>query len=468
MSKNRERLRVKSSYNMTAAILFVLVLVVFIALLSERHYFRWDLTSTDEHTLSDKTIQVLKNVQEPVNIKAFVRVGFQEAEDAKKLLSAYHYHAANITYELIDPERNPAIARLYKVKNINTFVLEGYSRSQTIKIADEEYVTNALIRLIKSETQKVYWLTGHGERVFRGPDPDAMTTLQEKFRNENFQFFEINLMQADIPQDASLLIVAAPIKPLFPEEVASIRKYLNQGGKVIIFLEPFNDGGLKDLLKTYGILITDDIIVDKLSRVMSGDYLLPMVANYGIHGITKGFRLTSLFYVARSVEPSDEQGRGISLTALAYTSPSAWSETDRQSLDPERVNFDERDRQGPISLATIVELEPSIKKERSKKDKESSKKNSITGNGKLVVFGDCDFASNKFFDLAGNGDFIINTVNYLVGREGFITIKKKHKPIEPLILSQAQGKVVFWIPVVVIPLIILIFGIVVWNRRKSR
>ena len=156
------------------------------------------------------------------------------------------------------------------------------------------------------------------------------------------------------------------------------------------------------------------------------------------------------------------------MTALAYTSPSAWSETDRKSLDPERVNFDERDRQGPISLATIVELEPSIKKESPKKDKESSKKNSITGNGKLVVFGDCDFASNKFFELAGNGDFIINTVNYLVGREGFITIKKKHKPIEPLILSQTQGKIVFWIPVVVIPLIILIFGIVVWNRRKSR
>ncbi|MBW2344582.1 MAG: Gldg family protein [Deltaproteobacteria bacterium] len=93
MSKDetKSKMRLRNSSNMTAAIILVIVLVVVITLLSERHYFRWDLTSTGEHTLSDKTLQVLKNIQEPVTIRAFVRVGFQEAEDARKLLSAYQY-----------------------------------------------------------------------------------------------------------------------------------------------------------------------------------------------------------------------------------------------------------------------------------------------------------------------------------------------------------------------------------------
>ena len=300
---------------MTAAIILVIVLVVVITLLSQRHYFRWDLTSTGEHTLSDKTLQVLKNVQEPVTIKAFVRVGFQEAEDTDRLLSAFHYNAPNIDYELIDPERNPSVTRRYNVKSINTIVLEGYARSQTVKLADEEHITNALITLIESEPRKVYWLTGHGERVFKGQEPGALTMLQEGLSNENYEFLEINLMQKDIPKNASLVVVAAPVKPLFTEEVTSLDKYLRRGGRIIVFLEPYNDGGLKDFLKTYGIRITGDIIVDKLSRVMGGDYLLPMVVKYGIHDITRDFRLACLFEMARSVESADRQKSGITVSA---------------------------------------------------------------------------------------------------------------------------------------------------------
>ena len=468
MPKNRERLRLVSSSHMTAVILLILALLVIITLLSERHYLRWDLTWTGQHSLSDKTIQLLKSVQQPIEIKAFVRVGFKEAEDAKKLLSSYSYHTHHITFELIDPERNPAVARRYNVKNINTFILEGYGRPQTIRIADEEAITNALLRLIRGETHKVYWVTGHGERVFKGSEAQTLSRLQQELSNENYEFSEINLMLEDIPQDASLVIVSAPDKPLFPEEVTSLKKFLERGGCIIIFLEPFNDAGMADFLQCYCIQITNDIVVDTLSRVMGGDYLLPMVANYGTHDITKDFRLTSLFYTARTVTPGEELRRGLTASALAYTSPDSWSETDIQSLDAGAVPDSNGDRKGPLCLATIVELEPPIKKVAEEKRKESSQENKITGKGKLAVFGDVDFASNRFFDIAGNGEFMLNTINCLVGREELITIRKKHKPIEPLMLTQTQGRMVFWLPVVVMPLVVLVLGIVVWYRRRSR
>ncbi|HUU81114.1 MAG TPA: hypothetical protein VMW90_06675, partial [Acidobacteriota bacterium] len=62
MGKYKKKLGLISSSHMTAAILLVLVLIVIITLLSERHYFRWDLTSLSEHTLSEKTLQVLKSI----------------------------------------------------------------------------------------------------------------------------------------------------------------------------------------------------------------------------------------------------------------------------------------------------------------------------------------------------------------------------------------------------------------------
>ena len=469
MGKGGGKLKLISSSNMAVAVILVLVLVVVGTLVAERRSVRWDLTSTNEHTLSEKTIQVLKTVKKPVSIKVFVRLAFQEAVDAEKLLSAYHYRASNITYELIDPEKSPAVARRYSIKTPNTFVLEGYDTSQTVKIADEEHITNGLIRLVKSKTQKVYWLKGHGERPFGGKEPGALATLKEKMSKENHEFVELNLMQGDIPKDASLVVVAAPVKPLFSEEVESLKKYLNRGGRLVVFLEPYNDGGLKDFLKGYGIEIADDIIVDKLSRVMGGDFLLPMVADYGAHALTRDFQLTSLFYVARTVEPGDKKPDNMTVTSLAKTSPNSWAETDRKSLDAGAVQFDESDRQGPLSLASIVELHPPPVNEKSEKgDGKKGEDNAITGKGKMVVFGDVDFASNRLFVQAGNGDFIVNAINFLVGREDLITIKKKRKPIEPLMLSRTQGKVVFWIPVVVMPLTILLIGFMVWHRRRSR
>ena len=467
MIKSKEKIKLKSGSNMTASILLVLVLAVFVTLLSERHYFRWDLTSTKEHTLTERTLQVLRNVDKPVTIKAFVRRGFPESTEAEKLLSSYHYASDRISYELIDPERNPSIARGYGIKTINTFIIEGYDQSQTIKIADEEHITNGLIRLVNKKNIKIYWTSGHGERSFSGTDPESLGKLQERLSKEKNEFIQINLMTEEIPPDADLLIIAAPEKQLFEEEKKSIEEFLKKGGRVLIFLEPFMDGGLGEMIESYGIQLADDIIVDKMSRVMGGDYLLPMIANYGHHTITEDFELTSLFSVARSIEKAKKDIPGISTTPLAFTSPQSWSETDKPSIDAGKVQLNEKDRKGPISLAVISETEHNPDVNAEPDNNEKREKTQPVKKGMLLVFGDVDFASNRFIDLVGNSDFVTNAINYLIGRGEYITIRKDRKPVEPLSLSRTQGQVLFWIPVIAMPLLVLLLGVIVWLRRKS-
>lgn len=461
------RFRLISSTNMTAAILLVLASIVLITLLSEKHYLRWDLTAAGEHTLSEKTLQVLKTVKEPVAVKAFVQEGQGTSDEVKRLLGAYCYHAPNIQFELIDPDRSPALANRYNIRSLNTLVLEGYQSSQTIKLPDEENITNALVRLSKKETNTAYWLSGHGERSFEGTEPESFSRLKEHFSKENFQFKDLNLMKGDVPQDAALLVVAGPEKPLFPEEVESIGRYLNKGGSLLLFLDPFKDGGLAGFLKERGVLIAQDIIVDKMSRVMGGDYLLPMAVSYGNHEITRDFRITSFFPLARSVEVDTEKREKLTLTGLAYTSPDSWAETDRQALEQGKVALEERDRRGPVCLAVAGEFKPSAPKEGEEKEKKEGSSEG-TGKGRLVVFGDSDFASNKYFNLSGNGDLITNTVNFLAGRKDLITIPKKQKPAHALTLTQGQGLALFFVPVVLIPLSVLVLGVVVWSRRRSR
>ena len=456
--------RLKASSNMTVAILLILVLAVAVTLLSDRHYFRWDVTASGEHTLSDKTLQALKTIQEPVKAIAFVKEPSEEASNVKKLLASYEYHLKGLSFEMVDPDRNPALTRQYDIKALNTVILEGFGQSQTVKTPDEESLTNALVRLSKGRTEKVYWVMGHGERPFKSTAQESLASIHQNLSNQNFEFEELTLAQKDIPSDAALVVVAAPEKNLFPEEVASLKRFLNKGGSLLIFLEPYQDGGLKEFLREYGVVMSSDMVVDKMSRVMGGDFLLPMIVTYGNHEITKNFRLLSFFSLARSVEvDKGVKKKGLTLTNLALTSQESWSETDRDALNQGKARLDAEDRQGPLSLAVIVELDP-----KEAKGEEGKEEDKITGEGKLAVFGDADFASNKFVSLAGNSELMINTMNYLVGRKDLITIPEKERPADHLMLSRNQGLMLFWIPVVGIPLLVIVLGVVVWRKRRSR
>jgi len=467
MEKPTQRMtlfRLKASSNMTAAILLVLVSAVGITLLSGRHYFRWDLTAFKEHTLSEQTLQVLKTIREPVTVKAFAKEPSEEASGIRKLLAAYAYHLKGMSFEFIDPDRNPALTRQYDIREFNTVILEGYGRSQTVKRPDEEALSNALVRLSRDRSEKVYWVMGHGERPFTSSEPESLAAIHQTLSNQNYEFQEWTLAQKDMPTDAALVVVAAPEKPLFPEEVASLKRFLNQGGSLLIFLEPYQDGGLKEFLREYGVVISSDVVVDKMSRVMGGDFLLPMIVTYGDHPITRNFRLLSFFSLARSVELDKEvKKKGLTLTNLAFTSEESWSETDREALNKGGARLDPEDRQGPLSLAVIVELDP----QEAQRD-QGSEEEKITGRGKLLVFGDADFASNKFVGLAGNKDLLTNTIHYLAGRKDLITIAKKERPAQHLMLTRNQGLLLFWVPVVLIPLLVIVIGVVVWRKRRSR
>jgi len=389
----------------------------------------------------------------------------EEASNVKKLLASYGYHLKGLSFEMVDPDRNPALTKQYNIQALNTVILEGFGQSQTVKTPDEESLTNALVRLSKSRAEKVYWVMGHGERPFKSTAQESLASIHQNLSNQNYEFEELTLAQKDIPSDAALVVVAAPEKNFFPEEVASLKRFLNKGGSLLVFLEPYQDAGLKEFLREYGVVLSSDIVVDKMSRVMGGDFLLPMIVTYGNHEITRNFRLLSFFSMARSVElDKNVKKKGLTMTNLALTSQESWSETDRDALNQGKARLDAEDRQGPLSLAVIVELNP----KEATAEEGGKEEDKITGEGKLAVFGDADFASNKFVSLAGNSELMINTMNYLVGRKDLITIPEKERPTDHLMLTRNQGLMLFWIPVVVIPLLVIVLGVVVWRRRRSR
>ncbi|MGQ9484163.1 MAG: GldG family protein [Desulfosoma sp.] len=462
-----------------------LAILVLVALIAERHPLRADLTESGQFSLSEQSRKVVASIEEPITIKAFFAAGAPEASRAKDLLETYRYHNKNLRYEFIDPDREPQLARQYEIRDYGVLVIEGLGRKETVPRADEEALTNALFKLSRKDDKTVYFLTGHGERSFEDMSKGGYSSARSALVKENNQVKSLNLMQqTEVPQDAAVLIVAGPQKPLFAEEVASLERYLLRGGKVVFFLDPEKDGGVRSLLEKYGIALGDDMIIDKLSRVFGGSYLMPVVTQYGSHKITQGFNVATFYSEARSVTPSDAPPDGVTLVPLASTSENAWAETDLDRLYRGEASFEEgKDKAGPISVGVLAavntekfsftkppasEASPGAQESNSEAHDTEKADTSKPTMGYLVVFGDSDFADNTHFGVSGNSDLFLNMVHFLAEEESLISIEPRKQKAQTLMLTATQARVAFWTSMVGVPLIVVLAGFGVYRIRRSQ
>ena len=85
---------------------------------------------------------------------------------------------------------------------------------------------------------------------------------------------------------------------------------------------------------------------------------------------------------------------------------------------------------------------------------------------KLIVFGDSDFARNKYFFSSDNADLLLNSVNWLAEDYDLISIRPKLIPLRVLVLNKRQREFVKWSSWFLPPAIMLLAGGFVWWRRR--
>jgi ABC-type uncharacterized transport system involved in gliding motility auxiliary subunit len=468
---------VKWAYGSSTIVVTVVFIgiVVFVALISERHFWRADFSEGGSFSLSEQTQKILDSLDQTVTVKAFFATGAPEQPRAKDLLDTFRYHGGKIEYEFIDPDRSPDVAKKYEVKAYGTLVLEGFGRKQSIQTADEQSMANALLKLSRGQQKKIYFLTGHGERSITDPEREGYSAVRAALQKENHAVEDLNLMQqAQVPEDAAVVVVAGPKKKLFDQEIASLESYLKRGGRLAVLLDPQQDAGMRDLLKRYGIELGDNIIIDKLSRVFGGSYLMPVVTEYGFHKISEGFSLMTFYAEARSVGAVKEPPPGARVEILASTSPNAWGEVNFDMLSQGQASQDEKeDLPGPVPIAVIAEIDVPAGKEgagdrKADPHKDDQAHSEPGPKGQLLVVGDSDFISNNYFELSGNGDLFLNMANFLTEEESLITIGAREPGARPMLMTPGQANLFLLTVMVLVPLSVILAGLGVYVKRRSQ
>jgi ABC-type uncharacterized transport system involved in gliding motility auxiliary subunit len=439
-----------TQYGANAVIYSVIFVAILIAVnyISNQHHRRLDMSEESVYSLSGQSVQVVKNLQKPLKIYGFFAGG--ENPNALQLYDEYAYASPKVTFQMVDPDRNPELAERYKVSALGTTHLQyGGDNGDGTNVNEltEEAITNAIIRVSKNTKKTICFLDGEGEA-----DPDDASgqngygTLKTALEGEGFQIKKLLLAtQPSVPDDCTILTIAGPVKPLDPHEVDAIGKYLDNGGRALV-----------KLVGQWGVDAGNDIVVDQVTRLFAAPALgvSPLVQNYGAHPITRDFKERTIFPMARSVTPSAKPKEGATVTPLAMTSDTSWGETDIDGIfKRQEAKLDPADKRGPIDVADAIQA-PQPKAGAGKETR-------------IVVLGSTEAGDNQWVGQLFNRDFFVNSADWLSGQENQISIRPRQLRSSRFRLTAEQFTIVFILSVLLLPELLLIAGIVVWWERRN-
>ncbi len=484
-----------------AATLLVIALAVMINWLGARHWHRADWTASELYTLSDKSLNIVGDLQEEIRIIVFMTPGSGLWPQVRELMDRYDAASDSIEVEFIDPDRQPLrtqqLAEEFGISVANTVVFTAGDRSKYVtsdQMAEfdysgmqygqqptmkafkgEEQFTAAILSLVAPAVPKVYFVTGHGEPSLEpaGRSERGLSSLSEALKRENMDAAETSLLSGHVPDDADVLAIVGPTRAFTEAEIAAIDVFLEGGGRLMVALDPLiePDGTmrmtrLENLLFRWDVEVSTDLVIDPSKKLPFYDLSAVYLDAYGAHPVTEGMEgLAVLFMVSRSVAAVAEPLGTV--TTLVETSAAGWGETDlSQLLRGEPVDSGEFDKPGPVAVVLAVERTPEGSDPIEGAAEAADAAEQAPTGTRLIVLGDSDFLSDTEFANAGNSVLAVNAFNWLAAQEHALGIPPRAVDQSSLYLSGAQMQMILFLILLVMPGAAIVGGILVWRRRR--
>lgn len=446
-------------------LLFIGMLII-VQAISMRNTYRRDLTSNKRFTLSKQTTSLLAQLDGEIVLTAFLRKHSNAWMRAEALLGMYANAGRNVRYELVDPDEKPHVAERFRGKSGQVVVDYNDNRRKAEEVS-EESLTNALLFASRERRKAVYFVTGHDEKRLEGSEGTGLKTARQALENTGFITRELSLVELDsIPGDCAVLVLAGPKKEYLQSEVNLIEDYLERGGRAFFLLDPlWPISRLKPVLARYHVEPHDYILLDEVVVVDAGDEVFDAtytkVRTYGPHPITRGFQSITIFPVARPLSIVPNEGDGsVEAQYLAVTGKSSWGETDVPSFRRGSATRDDLDIEPPLAVAAV-----SVRTNRPRRAGHDNSAREVIS--RVVVVGDSDFATNRFYGLLGNSDFFLNSVEYLAEDEVVVSIRPKKGLGDRVFITASQGRLIFVLCLVLLPVMVASMGGYVLMRKRK-
>ena len=251
-------------------ILVVVTIIVVVNVLANRYNRSWDSTANKRYTLSEQTAKIVHDLKQNAHIQYYDQTSrFGGAHD---LLDRYANLSSKVDVQYIDPDKDPQVARAAGITSYGTAVIAIGDKKEQAKAITEEGISGAFIRALKNTVRNVCFVTGSGEHRIDDTERNGFSNFKDQLTKDNYTSKSISLLQeSNIPGDCTVIVLGGPTTEYLPNAVASIQKYVEDGGRALILLDPplkvgkptiADNDALTKVLTDWGVTLAKDVILD--------------------------------------------------------------------------------------------------------------------------------------------------------------------------------------------------------------
>jgi len=391
--------------------------------------------------------------------------------------------SSTVKVSFLDKDFEPGTAERLKVSKNGIVVLEIGKQREKINIGTTIRSARKNLSKLDGKFQKAflglsakdkvaYFTSGHGELTWGGGEKNPLkkiTYVEAWLRNQNYKIKKLDIMSGlakDIPEDASVVIIAGPTRAFAQEEVGVIEDYVENGGRTMILVDIDGDTTegsdiaiagsssrpLYEFLTRTGIEFNPTPMAN-VSNYLRGTktkldhwflFSNSFTSHESVSGLTKNDEKVAVFSIrSGSFKINTRHGKWSAFETVRSLSGSFRDENkDYQYNDGKEVK-----KSYPIGAGAKI---------KSVSDPKSE--------GRIIAFADATVISDGVLRNPGNLLYLAGSLNWLIGKADSVVIATSEADVK-IQHSKKEDNLVFYGSVFFVPFLVLLTGAFV-NRKK--
>ena len=500
-----------------SSVLIFLAFLIAINFLASQKSFYFDLTEEKIYTTSEATKDILKNLEEEVEVNFYIskdlpqdvagtktqlidfmnqyqdiagaslKVSYLEPENTtEKVGELAEKGIPQIQFNVIEKDKYEVKQGFFGVEitseSENGIKREAIPIIQAIDSWEYDFIS-AVFSVSREKKELIAFLQGHGEKILQIPDLiksyDILEVKIESVEEQKGFYIEKTMSsEEDLEGETKTfvqpitLIIAGPIEIISAEELSVLDDFIRNGGNLIVLSEAVNpnlqgnleaqlvENNLNELTKKYGIEINNNLVYDKSNfniTYQQGFFSVSKPYPFWLKLVSENFGDHPALSNIQSIMFPWSSSLTLSENSDYFARP-ILSSTNQGETVSENYNLLP---DGYLSFAS-----------GSKKTVAavSQPKNENSESGSLFVVGDSDFVSSNFIrQVPDNEIFFVNLIDSVSNSANLASIRSKNivdRPIKDLDESEKN----YWkfIAIFAGAILIDVYGVFrIMKRRKS-
>ncbi|HXU03718.1 MAG TPA: Gldg family protein, partial [Polyangia bacterium] len=416
------------------------------------------------------TRRIVRNLDQPLEAAIF----FPSANEVRDEVDDYFKDLAKESSQLklthYDFDIDPVKAKEYGVTTNGIVVFVRGSRHEQLGLSKDMEGAKAGLKILDKEVQQrlmtivkpprsAGFTLGHGERTWERGETDndkrsGIAVLRDGLLDQSYEVRSVNAadgLMNEIPKGINLLAIIGPRTPFQPEEYATINRYIDGGGRVLIALDPENKVDMHEVLGPLNLIFKPETLANEMSFARRIEQKISDRTNL----------VASTFTSHPSVTTLSRLG-----PRAAVVLPGAgWIDTKKDRTAAIPVD-------SPIKAhyATFVDKNGNFTQDPGEDKRQwELAATAVKKDARVFVIADSDWIADEAIKIPGNSVLALDVIHWLMGDEAFSGQTSTEADVK-ITHTRKQDVAWFYSTIFLAPALVIGAGVAVTrkSRRKRR